>query len=112
MLNPSRLKIARQRAGLTKKQLANLVGVDPRAISGFEAGQYEPTDENITRIARAAGFSREFLQGDDIEILSAAGVSFRSMEKMTAKRRDAAIAAGSIAFILSDWIDQEFDLPE
>jgi Zn-dependent peptidase ImmA (M78 family)/DNA-binding XRE family transcriptional regulator len=112
MLNPSRMKIARQRAGLTKKELAQRVGVDPRAISGFEAGQYEPTDENIARMARAVGFPKEFLEADDTEILSAEGVSFRSMEKMTARQRDAAIAAGSIAFILNDWVDMEFDLPE
>src|SRR6266446_6173998 len=100
MLNPSRMKIARQRAGLTKKQLAERVGVDPRAISGFEAGQYEPTEENVKRIARAVGFSKEFLEADDLEVLSADGISFRSLEKMTARQRDAAIAAGSIAFIL------------
>jgi len=112
MLNPSRLTIARQRAGLTKKELADRIGVDPRAVSGFEAGQYEPTDENLKRLARATGFPPEFLEADDIEILSTNGVSFRSMTKMTAKQRDAAIAAGSIAFVLSDWVDREFDLPE
>jgi transcriptional regulator with XRE-family HTH domain len=112
MLNPSRMKIARQRAGLTKKELAERVGVDPRSISGFEAGQYEPTDENVKRIARAVGFSQEFLEADDIEVLPSEGISFRSLEKMTAKQRDAAIAAGSIAFILNDWVDQEFDLPQ
>ncbi|MDE2363941.1 MAG: ImmA/IrrE family metallo-endopeptidase [Hyphomicrobiales bacterium] len=112
MLNPSRLTIARQRAGLTKKELAVRVGVDPRAISGFEAGQYEPTEDNLVRLARGTGFPREFLEADDIEILSTAGVSFRSMSKMTAKQRDAAVAAGSIAFVLSDWVDREFDLPD
>jgi Zn-dependent peptidase ImmA (M78 family)/DNA-binding XRE family transcriptional regulator len=106
------MKIARQRAGLTKKQLAERVGVDPRAISGFEAGQYEPTEENVKRIARAVGFSKEFLEADDLEVLSADGISFRSLEKMTARQRDAAIAAGSIAFILNDWVDREFDLPQ
>ncbi len=112
MLNPSRLTVARQRAGLTKKELANRIGVDPRAVSGFEAGQYEPTGENLRRLARATGFPAEFLEADDIEILSTNGVSFRSMTKMTAKQRDAAIAAGSIAFVLSDWVDREFDLPD
>jgi Zn-dependent peptidase ImmA (M78 family)/DNA-binding XRE family transcriptional regulator len=112
MLNPSRMTIARHRAGLTKKELAERIGVDPRAISGFEAGQYEPTDENVARIARAVGFPKAFLEADDVEILPAEGVSFRSMTKMTARQRDAAIAAGSIAFILSDWVDREFDLPE
>jgi len=112
MFNPSRLTIARQRAGLTKKELALRVGVEPRAVSGFEAGQYMPTDEKVARIARATGFSIEFLEADDVELLSPEGVSFRSMTKMTAKQRDAAIAAGSIAFVLSDWVDQQFELPD
>jgi Zn-dependent peptidase ImmA (M78 family)/DNA-binding XRE family transcriptional regulator len=111
MFNPSRMTTARQRAGLTKKELAERINVEPRAVTGFEAGQYVPSDENVAKIARATGFSREFLESDDIEILSAEGVSFRSMTKMTARQRDAAIAAGSIAFILSDWVDREFDLP-
>jgi len=111
MFNPSRLTIARQRAGLTKKELALRVGVDPRAISGFEGAQYLPTEENVARMARATGFPVGFLEADDIELLTAEGVSFRSMTKMTAKQRDAAIAAGSIAFLLSDWVDQEFGLP-
>jgi Zn-dependent peptidase ImmA (M78 family)/transcriptional regulator with XRE-family HTH domain len=111
MFNASRLTIARQRVGLTKKELAQRVGVDGRAISGFEAGQYMPTVENVERIARVLGFSKEYFDADDIELLDAGGVSFRSMTKMTAKQRDGAVAAGSIAFILSDWVDREFDLP-
>ena len=112
MFNPSRLTIARQRAGLTKKELAKRVGVDPRAISGFEANQYVPTRDNIVRIARATGYPEEFFEADDIELLTADGVSFRSMTKMTAKQRDAALAAGSIAFIVSDWVENEFELPD
>jgi Zn-dependent peptidase ImmA (M78 family)/transcriptional regulator with XRE-family HTH domain len=111
MFNASRLTIARQRAGLTKKELAERVGIEPRAFSGFEAGQYMPTDDNVSRIARVLAFPREFFEADDIELIPAEGVSFRSMTKMTAKQRDAAIAAGSIAFLVSDWVDREFDLP-
>jgi Zn-dependent peptidase ImmA (M78 family)/transcriptional regulator with XRE-family HTH domain len=111
MINASRLTVARQRAGLTKKELAQRIGVEPRAVSGFEAGQYMPTEDNLVRIARVLDFPREFFEADDIELLAAQGVSFRSMAKMTAKQRDAAMAAGSIAFLVSDWVDREFDLP-
>jgi Zn-dependent peptidase ImmA (M78 family) len=45
-------------------------------------------------------------------LLTAGGVSFRSMTKLTARQRDAAVAAGSIAFVVSDWVDREFDLPD
>lgn len=110
MFNPSRLKVARQRAALTRKELAKRIGVEPRAITGFETGQYMPTDDNVARIARTTGFPEAFFEEDDIELLSAYGVSFRSMTKMTAKQRDAAVAAGSIAFVLNDWVDKNFEL--
>jgi Zn-dependent peptidase ImmA (M78 family)/DNA-binding XRE family transcriptional regulator len=109
--NASRLTVARQRVGLTKKELAQRIGVEPRAISGFEAAQYLPSEESLSRIVRVLGFPREFFEADDLEMLLPEGVSFRSMTKMTAKQRDAAIAAGSIALTISDWVDKEFDLP-
>lgn len=111
MLNASRFLIARRRSGLTKKQLGERVGVDPRSISGFEAGQYQPSDETFRKLIAVLGFPQEFFEADDIEVLEQEGVSFRSMTKMTAKQRDAATAAGSIAYLLSDWVDEKFDLP-
>ena len=110
--NASRLKIARQRAGLSKKELGDLVGLDPRSISGFEAEQYLPSEATLNSIVRATGFPVQFFEADDIELLDERCVSFRSMTKMTARNRDAAIAAGFIAYLLSDWVDREFDLPE
>lgn len=112
MFNPSRLKVARQRSGLTKLQLADSVGVDPRAISGFEAGEYEPAEDTLSALVRALSYPIEFFTADDIDIPDAEGVSFRAMSKMTAKQRDKAIAAGAIAYLLIDWIEQKFDLPD
>lgn len=112
MFNSSRLTVARQRAALTKKKLAERIGVDPRAVSGFEAGQYLPTEDNIRRIARVLNFPVEFFEADDVELLEPVGASFRSMTKMTARQRDAALAAGSLALVLNDWVDNEFELPD
>ena len=100
MFNSSRLKVARQRSGLTKRQLAESIGVDPRAISGFEAGEYDPSEDNLTSIAQALDYPKQFFFADDIDIPDAAGVSFRAMSKMTAKQRDKAIAAGALAYLL------------
>lgn len=112
MFNNTRLKAARQRASLTKTELARRVGVKPRAISGFEAGQYMPADETIDKLARELHYPREFFLADDIDLPRTEGVSFRSMTRMTARQRDAAIAAGALAYLLSDWLESEFDLPE
>src|SRR5271154_2134500 len=111
MFNKTRLTVARQRASLTKTELARKIGVEPRAVSGFEAGGYPPSEETLERIASVLGFPREFFLADDIDIPTPEGVSFRSMEKMTAPQRDAASSAGAIAYLLIDWVEREFDLP-
>ncbi len=112
MFNATRLRIARQRAGLTKKELGLRIGVDPRTVSGYEADQYAPSEETLDRIVSVLDFPRSFFDSDDIDTIDPGGVSFRSMTKMTAKQRDAAISAGSIALLLSSWADSQFDLPE
>jgi Zn-dependent peptidase ImmA (M78 family)/DNA-binding XRE family transcriptional regulator len=112
MFNKSRLKVARQRAGLTMRELASRVGIEPRTVTGYEAGEYLPSDDVARKFARVLGFPLEFFVADDLDIPLVEGVSFRSMSKMTARQRDGAIAAGAVAFLLSDWLDGEFDLPE
>lgn len=111
MFNKSRLTVARQRAGLTMRELAAKVGIEPRTVTGYEAGEYFPSDDVVRKLARILGFPLAFFMSDDMDIPRAEGVSFRSMSKMTARQRDGAIAAGAIAFLLSDWLDSEFDLP-
>ncbi len=111
MFNKTRLAVARQRALLSKKELAEKIDVEPRAVTGFESGEYMPTDDNLKRISRALGYPLEFFLEDDIDIPDPAGVSFRSMVKMTARQRDAAIAAGAIGYLLIDWVEERFDLP-
>jgi Zn-dependent peptidase ImmA (M78 family)/DNA-binding XRE family transcriptional regulator len=112
MFNKTRLLVARQRSSLTKTELARRVGIEPRAISGFEAGEYPPSDETLVRLADALKYPKEFFIADDIDVPLTEGVSFRSMTRMTSKQRDAAIAAGALAYLLSDWLEREFDLPE
>lgn len=112
MLNKTRLAVARQRALLTKKELAARIGVDARTVSGYEAGQYVPSDDVVDRIAHALLYPKEFFLADDIDVPQQDGVSFRSLTRMTSRQRDAAIAAGAIGYLLSDWVESEFDLPD
>lgn len=112
MFNKTRMIVARQRSCLTKTELARRIGVEPRAISGFEAGEYMPSEETVDKLCKALDYPREFFFADDIDVPRTEGVSFRSMTRMTSKQRDAAIAAGAIAYLLSDWLEREFDLPE
>lgn len=48
-----RIKIVRQRSGLTQDQLAEQVGLSPKYISGIERGVENPTMDILIRLAKA-----------------------------------------------------------
>jgi Zn-dependent peptidase ImmA (M78 family)/DNA-binding XRE family transcriptional regulator len=112
MFTPSRLTLSRQRRRLSKKELAEAVGLTPHSILRYESGESAPTEEIIVRLAKLLGFPEGFFHGPDIELPPEDAASFRSMRAMSAKERDAALAAGAIAYIVSDWVEQHFDLPK
>lgn len=111
MFNPQRLIIARQRRRLSAKELAGLIGRVPLTITRLEQGESEPEPETVEALARVLEFPRSFFFADDCERLTE-GASFRSLTAMTARERDAALAAGSIAFGFCDWIGHRFNRPE
>jgi Zn-dependent peptidase ImmA (M78 family)/DNA-binding XRE family transcriptional regulator len=111
MFNPKRLALARRRSGLTKSQLSKLVGVQPRSLAAFETGEYLPASDTLDRLCRVLRYDRAFFHGEDLEEPDAHGVSFRSMARMLARHKHAAVAAGAFAFALSEWAERRFALP-
>jgi len=108
MFTPSRLSLAR---GFTMTRLAGLVGVTAKAISDYEKREYPPADETLARIAAATRFPTGFFSGCDLHEPTPDTASFRSMSRMTAGQRDAALGAGALAFMLNDWVESRFELP-
>jgi Zn-dependent peptidase ImmA (M78 family)/transcriptional regulator with XRE-family HTH domain len=109
--NPSRLTVARKRKGLTKGGLASQIGVDLRSVSAYEAGEYLPREDTLSRIGEVLGFPREFFSGDDLEEPRPDTASFRALSKMTASQRDMALSQGAIALYLNEWLERKFELP-
>lgn len=110
--NHLRMALARKRKKIASKALAELVGVSPVTISRIENGNNDPEPTTAAAIAKALGFPIGFFYGDDVDTLSTEAASFRSLTTMTAKEKDAALAAGSLAYLLSDWVNERFNLPE
>ncbi|WP_227515714.1 XRE family transcriptional regulator [Acinetobacter qingfengensis] len=106
----SRFDLARQRRGLTKRELAHRLDVTDRTISNWYSNQ-EVDDRILQKAAEILDFPVNFFYGDDFEKVEAQAVSFRALSKMTAKKRDMAISQTILAEMLSKWIDQNFDLP-
>nr|WP_294544394.1 XRE family transcriptional regulator [uncultured Rhodopila sp.] len=111
MFNHKRLSLARKRRGLNGKGLAERSGLSVVTISRVENGE-TPDAETISRLAKALRYPVEFFEGDDPEEIDTSAVSFRNLTKMSARERDASIAAGTLGVELGDWIGREFSLPE
>jgi len=113
MFNRKRLTLARERRGLAGFELAEMSGLTPVHLSRLESGQANNPDEaTLAKLASALQYPVEFFgkQGD-VEELNVDTVSFRSLKKMSAKERNAALWAGTLGLEVYDWIDAKYDLP-
>ncbi len=111
MFNCRRLVLARKRRKLTAKRLAEYAKVSAVTITRLEKGENQPEESTIRRLADALNYPIEFFLRDDPEPININSVSFRSLTKMTARERDAAITAGSLGIELNGWIEERFSLP-
>ena len=108
---PERLSLMRERRGLSISRLAAKADVAERAIRDHEAGRATPRDSNLHRLSAALAIPSEFLFGPRISGLGYDAATFRAATKLPVYRRKAALAAGSLAMHLADWLADRFDFP-
>lgn len=58
-----RIKEAREAAGYSQKELAQIIGVAQNTFHGYESGKHDPKSEHLSKIAGACGVSVDFLLG-------------------------------------------------
>jgi Zn-dependent peptidase ImmA (M78 family)/transcriptional regulator with XRE-family HTH domain len=89
--DPLRLRIARQHAMLTKKALAERVGVTAAAVSQFENGSTSPAAKTAAKLALALGMPVDFfVAGRDLGEAPTTEAHFRSLRSTTRQERDRA----------------------
>ena len=64
-MDGSRLRELRLQHNLTQKELADRVKVTPKAISFYELGQREPSNELLSKFAKLFDVSVDYLLGRD-----------------------------------------------
>ncbi len=96
---------------MTKVDLAASVKLTTRSLYDFEVGNAEPSPETLGLLAEALRFPPSFFSRPTVAAPAVQAASFRSLKSMTAGQRDAALAAGALAFELSNLIDSQFELP-
>lgn len=82
-----RLKIARKKAGLSLRALAEIMDppVSAQAISKYESGEMMPSSRVLVALGKALGVSLDFLMSGEVEEL--AGMEFRKHSGTSARDR-------------------------
>jgi Zn-dependent peptidase ImmA (M78 family)/transcriptional regulator with XRE-family HTH domain len=82
-----RLRLARKRAGLSLRDLAERIAndVSAQAISKYESGKMLPSSSVLVSLGRALGVSLDFLMSNQVVALS--GVEFRKRSGTTVSER-------------------------
>src|SRR6266508_1097387 len=111
MFNVARLELARSRRRYTAKNLAERAKIAPVTLSRIVNRQQIPDEQTVEKLVQALGYPSEFFFRDDIDPIDVSAASFRSLRAMTARERDAALAAGSLAYEMADWVQRHFNLP-
>jgi Zn-dependent peptidase ImmA (M78 family) len=111
MFNIRRLELARKRRRYTAKILAEKAQIAPVTLSRVVNGLQAPDDETVSKLIKALRYPHDFFFRDDIDPIDASTASFRSLKAITARERDAALAAGELAYEMADWVRAQFNLP-
>ncbi len=108
----ARLKLARERRGLTKSMLADAVQVTVRAVTAWEAGESIPGRRHIELLATVLEFPNEFFFAPALYELNAESISFRKLSKLQARKKAQSLSAVALTLEFSNWIESRFSLPK
>ena len=108
----TRLTLARERRGLTRKYLAESIGVSSQIITAYEDGTRHPAEDKIPHIASILEFPTTFFLCEEVELTPASAVSFRSRHALKASQRDKALRTSDIAAqVISPVLRKRFRFP-
>ena len=108
-LEPSRIILARRRAGLPKTALARAAGVAPRTVTTWES-KGAPS-ARLSDIAGATGMPAEFFSGGAIDLLEEDRIFFRARRRSPSALLHRSAAFGSLGIGFYDSIRRRFRTP-
>lgn len=111
MISPARIRLARQRQGLSLTKLAALSGLSTRSLSGYENGDLIPSEAAVKTLATHLDVGVAFFSKEEIDLVDVQSVSFRKLSKTSAAQRDAALAGATITLEFADWLEEKYLLP-
>jgi Zn-dependent peptidase ImmA (M78 family)/transcriptional regulator with XRE-family HTH domain len=111
MINPARLRQARELHGWTQTALAQQVGVHPSAIAQLETGRIQPSPPVLDALSRATGFPPTFFTRPSGPALPLGSLRFRARAAMTARQRRQAWVYAQTLYELMASMAAQAELP-
>ncbi|ATW52628.1 DNA-binding protein [Streptomyces peucetius subsp. caesius ATCC 27952] len=110
--DPTRLTQARRLTEMTKKDVANALGVTPAAVGQYETGVSRPRPDLIPRLAETLGVPATFfLVGRPANRLDASMAHFRSLRSTPKAQRERALAFAEQVWELTYALERRIQLP-
>lgn len=110
--DPNRLTQARRLAGLTKRAVAQAVGVSPAAVGQWESGATAPRPDHLRRLGELLEVPAAFFAiGRQYARLDLADAHFRSLRSTPAHLRAKAIAFTEQVWELTHALERRVQLP-
>ena len=103
----SRIKLAREIAGLTQTELAERVGTTQSGIASMEANLYRPSPEYLRLLAKETGFGLPFFEPSHIDEFPSGALLYRTKAAVTKGERQHAHGLTSIAYELAVCLGQK-----
>lgn len=108
-LDPTRIRLARERQGLSKVALASALKITTRALQNYETtGAPASRADDLARVLRVRP---NFFSLQPREAIDAEQGFFRARRRATTGQLSSARAAASIGVELYEWIGERFRLP-
>ncbi len=110
--DPSRLRMAREAKGWTRRKLAHKAAITPAAISQYENGAYQPSQRVMSAMAIALGMPREFFVPGRPTIAANSSVAhFRSLRSTPVRDRRRAFTRAVFAWELTNLLENFLSIP-
>lgn len=110
--SPSRLTLARQVAGKSKRQLADNIHKSAAAVTQFELGQAKPSAETLSECARVLEVPVKFFEVGRPQLnLDTGDAHFRSLRATRAYQREQAVAYVALLWEIVEAVEKVVELP-
>lgn len=108
MVNPYRVKQAREMMRLSQEELANIIGISQSFIAQFEAGWKQPTQENTEALSKALNVPVEFFERPNPPSFPVGSLLFRAHAQIPAVDKHEAHRYAELGYELAVMLAKKF----